>query len=659
VKCRAYCKTSSESEEIPVEVYQRLHISYYSVDLRLLCFYTLQNYRDVDSIRELVPDSNLDSSVLKENEMNKQTAPTTFDKTTKEKFLHDITKKEGLVFTEPLPLKALRYWGFGYLLVVLALAVGYLLLHRNQGYIQDYLDITRTNGEVLGDTCQAAVLARLEQVALFFPANVPAYAEVDYNLNTSVTVLQTGQIKVDGIFLRYGSYDSLPTLEYTRGSNLVVTSTALNLNSHIFDFVTVGASMKSLPQSAFNFSLQIMSTTNVTSPVIILFKLRYNSLFQILPTEKTFIATFTALFDSLFATENTKATICLVAALLAVLIVFVVAIALGVSVVNNSDRTMLLFGHLSRQEVEREIVNCSSFLEIFYRDSYMIKLKNRQKNKDQYVGQFDIGEEVNLKKGQPVATTRSIKTCSFNYDSSPQASVSKIEFLEKELQLRTEAELVVGGESEADNEQQLLRGQGESSEDNDIYDRLEGQSDGCRGRLVVLYLLLMGFFMGYFGKDYATFRSYNDGILNDIHSLQLIFANLNSLRLLRLYALETYIDNSPFLTFSLLNDSLATIYSDLYRNQRDFNQLIFDHPSIPFPYSYRNICAPASIADLATTPNLKYYTPASFSSAECTTLLQGALNEGLRLGIVAYTESLLNLSKLNISVTNFSGANYL
>lgn len=47
-----------------VEVFQRLHIFYYDVHLRLLCFYTLRNYREVESIRELVPEP-IDSSLLK------------------------------------------------------------------------------------------------------------------------------------------------------------------------------------------------------------------------------------------------------------------------------------------------------------------------------------------------------------------------------------------------------------------------------------------------------------------------------------------------------------------------------------------------------------------------------------------------------------------
>jgi len=52
---------------------------------------------------------------------------------------------------------------------------------------------------------------------------------------------------------------------------------------------------------------------------------------------------------------------------------------------------------------------------------------------------------------------------------------------------------------------------------------------------------------------------------------QLVYANINSLKLMRLYALETYIDNSQFETYPLLSTYLAAIYSELYANQRSLD----------------------------------------------------------------------------------------
>ncbi len=60
-----------------------------------------------------------------------------------------------------------------------------------------------------------------------------------------------------------------------------------------------------------------------------------------------------------------------------VFIIFLVIVLLALSVVTTTDNTMLLFGHMTHAEVNREADNCHSFLEVFYRDSYMIKLKSR------------------------------------------------------------------------------------------------------------------------------------------------------------------------------------------------------------------------------------------------------------------------------------------
>lgn len=57
-------------------------------------------------------------------------------------------------------------------------------------------------------------------------------------------------------------------------------------------------------------------------------------------------------------------------------------IPLTLSLLNTINETIMLFGHMSRHEIEKEIDNCNSFLEIFYQDSYLIWLKKKQKIKD-------------------------------------------------------------------------------------------------------------------------------------------------------------------------------------------------------------------------------------------------------------------------------------
>jgi len=99
VKCKAYskCQNSSDVEEVSIEVYQKLLIHYYSVNLRLLCFYTNKNYRDTGSIKEMMPDKGLESSFFKDSEINKQNISVNRTKVTREKFLHEVSKKENIV----------------------------------------------------------------------------------------------------------------------------------------------------------------------------------------------------------------------------------------------------------------------------------------------------------------------------------------------------------------------------------------------------------------------------------------------------------------------------------------------------------------------------------------------------------------------------------
>jgi len=91
---------------------------------------------------------------------------------------------------------------------------------------------------------------------------------------------------------------------------------------------------------------------------------------------------YTKIFKDLFESEKSKATLLLGVTLLAVVIIFLVAIILAISVVTTTDMIMLMFGHMTHYEVDKEIENCNCFLEVFYQDSYMIRLKNRQKMRE-------------------------------------------------------------------------------------------------------------------------------------------------------------------------------------------------------------------------------------------------------------------------------------
>ena len=191
----------------------------------------------------------------------------------------------------------------------------------------------------------------MKQLSNLYPADLPSFTEINNNISLAVDSVQNGQYAVDTIYLRHQNFNPFSTKQYTIGANRVVTFQTLNINSHIFDYVTVSASMKSLSQASLNFSPQVFQVTTVDAATTIFFKVRYNSLFQILPTEKAFINTFESYFNDLLMFKNSQAKIFIIVSVLLILLIFLVAIILAISVVKKTDMTMLLFGHLTRYEV--------------------------------------------------------------------------------------------------------------------------------------------------------------------------------------------------------------------------------------------------------------------------------------------------------------------
>lgn len=132
---------------------------------------------------------------------------------------------------------------------------------------------------------------------------------------------------------------------------------------------------------------------------------------------------------------------------------FAVSIALALSVITKAENTMLLFGHLTHAEVEKEIENCNSFLEIFYQDSYMIKLKHRQRLADVSLSNDEQSYRQTLNQRPPARSGNNsemeLREASAG-QSMARISVNRIEYMEKELHLRTEGELILS-QTEQDN----------------------------------------------------------------------------------------------------------------------------------------------------------------------------------------------------------------
>lgn len=209
----------------------------------------------------------------------------------------------------------------------------------------------------------------------------------------------------------------------------------------------------SSPQFLYNYPLQILEDPSPQTGTTILFKTRYNSLFELLPAQATFKRTYNNIFNDIAQKQTTNINIQLSVVLVALLIICIVATLLALSVITKADSTMLLFGHLTRGEVEKEIDNCNSFLEVFYQDSYMIKLKQRQRLSDVSLS----NDEQSYR--QPSATRPALRSANNSEmelrdaSASPSMarfSVNRIEYMEKELHLRTEGELILS-QTEQDN----------------------------------------------------------------------------------------------------------------------------------------------------------------------------------------------------------------
>lgn len=70
------------------------------------------------------------------------------------------------------------------------------------------------------------------------------------------------------------------------------------MSAQIYDLVTTANAIKRTPLSIYNFSLQILSESKSSGGIGLLFTVRYNTLFQILP-EATFIEHFNQLFQTI------------------------------------------------------------------------------------------------------------------------------------------------------------------------------------------------------------------------------------------------------------------------------------------------------------------------------------------------------------------------
>lgn len=185
--------------------------------------------------------------------------------------------------SQPLAFKLLKIWGFIFLILIILVAVILTVIHVGSNEVKDYSTIVSRQKEVIGHVSEVAFHGRLKHMTVFYSSDLPSLEYIKQRLSQWIDHLQKSEISLDESFLKYGTYDSLITKEYTYGTSKIVMSQNIKLNNHIFDYITVTSSLASLPVSDLNFNLQIMTVPSPTTVTTIMFKSRYNAIFEIIP----------------------------------------------------------------------------------------------------------------------------------------------------------------------------------------------------------------------------------------------------------------------------------------------------------------------------------------------------------------------------------------
>lgn len=107
-----------------------------------------------------------------------------------------------------------------------------------------------------------------------------------------------------------------------------------------------------------------------------------------------------------------------------------------------------------------------------------------------------------------------------------------------------------------------------SEEEGSVLERLASEGDTSRAKAILLSIGVMLVLGSYFVAECLVSRNYLSRILVEINHLQEGYANVNYLKLMKLYALESLIDNSLFSKYELLNITAEKTYSSLYAHQR-------------------------------------------------------------------------------------------
>jgi hypothetical protein len=129
-----------------------------------------------------------------------------------------------------------------------------------------------------------------------------------------------------------------------------------------------------------------------------MFHLRYTGLFETIPHKNAHYQNSNDYFDSIkvSALGNNSLELGLIAALIACILLFYILLLVCLDKFIN--KTIMLFGYMNTLDIDKEVTNCKVFLEIFFKDSYSVKLSTKKKNNDNMRNTNFTADDVNLSK---------------------------------------------------------------------------------------------------------------------------------------------------------------------------------------------------------------------------------------------------------------------
>ena len=124
----------------------------------------------------------------------------------------------------------------------------------------------------------------------------------------------------------------------------------------------------------------------------------------------------------------------------------------------------------------------------------------------------------------------------------------------------------------------------------------------------------------------------------------------------KLYAFQSVIDNSKFKNYGTLSEIAVKYVNQLYEHQRRYNTYIYpasaDLALILGDYRIsqlvkQSLCDQQNINLYLNVAYLtSIYPKKSYSSAQCESIEDGILKQGLRPALIAFTEILYNFTKV-------------